>query len=116
MVLEMTRPTWFIAFAILARICIANIASTRKARISLDEIDAAVDRISFEVVSPLRKPAFWEFTQKLLKKHGFEGRAEVTIEEIGEQTRGDPAVRQNDGRDAGNRGVEENSYLIKERH
>jgi hypothetical protein len=56
---------------------------TRKARISLDEIDAAINRISFEVVSPLRKTAA-QFAKTLLKKHGFEGAAGITVEEIGD--------------------------------
>lgn len=54
---------------------------TRKARVALDDIDAAINRISFEVVSPLRKTAP-VFARTLLRKHGFEESAVVSVEDI----------------------------------
>jgi hypothetical protein len=54
---------------------------TSQARVNLDEMDKAINRISFEVSSSLRTSAS-RFVQTLLKKHGFERMAIVSTEDV----------------------------------
>jgi len=51
-----------------------------EARADLDEVDEAINRISFETTLPLRKTAL-QFVQGVLEKHGFETMAIVSIED-----------------------------------